>query len=294
MATAETLEGRAAGGLTVDAKLTKLLEIGFVAVGHWVLTADSVACELSQLANFPNALYAFTVDGNLKYIGKTTQTLRNRMSGYRNPGPTQSTNIRNNQNIQEALHEAKRVDIYIFRDMGLMKFGGFHLNLAAGLEDSLVRDLAPPWNGGRKDAPDQDATIPQPAPLALSEVMPTDEEPDDQGKLSTPSLIDEPVTGTKITTDDFREALRLVLLEAAQRGLLQLDVRSGELHKRVGGRNQMPQVCSAMRSLMEEGDAILESPPKGNGSRLVIRYKIPRAGELTSDSFCPLPQAASD
>jgi len=267
----------------VDAKLTKLLEIGFVAVGRWVLTAESVACELTELASFPNALYAFAVEGNLKYIGKTTQTLRSRMSGYRNPGPTQSTNIKNNQNIRDALHQDKRVDIYIFRDMGLMKFGGFHLNLAAGLEDSLVRDLVPPWNGGRKDAPDQDATIPLPAPLTLSEAMPTDEAPDDQGQVSIPNFVGESATDPKITTDGFREALRLLLLEASQRGLPQLDVRSGELHKLVGGRNQMPQVCSAMRSLMEESDAVLESPPKGNGSRLVIRYKVPRAAQLTSD-----------
>src|SRR5439155_4804877 len=123
-----------------------------VSVGRWILTADDVACDLTELANFPNALYAFTVDGKLMYLGKTTRTIRSRMSGYRNPAPTQSTNIRNNQNIREALQQGRCVDIYIFRDPGLMKIGGFHLNLAAGLEDSLIRDLAPPWNGGRKDA----------------------------------------------------------------------------------------------------------------------------------------------
>ena len=61
-----------------------------------------------------------------------------------------------------------------------------------------------------------------------------------------------------------------------QRELPHLDVCLGELNKRVGGQNQMMQVCSAMRSLMRDGDETLESPPKGNGSRLVIRYKIPR------------------
>jgi hypothetical protein len=165
--------------LVVDAKLARLLDIGFVVVGRWTLTADGIACELTDLADFPNALYAFTENGELKYVGKTIQTLRGRMSGYRKPGPTQSTNIRNNQSIHVVLSQGKRVEIYIFRDTGLMKFGGFHLNMAAGLEDSLVLDLAPPWNGGRKDATDQDATIPQPAPLALSEVVPTDDAPDD-------------------------------------------------------------------------------------------------------------------
>lgn len=39
-------------------------------------------------------------------------------------------------------------------DHGLLRFGGFHLNLAAALEDSLINDLRPPWNKrfGREDA----------------------------------------------------------------------------------------------------------------------------------------------
>lgn len=198
------------------------------------------------------------------------------MSGYRNPAPTQTTNIRNNKSIQEALHQGHRVEIYIFRDTGLMKFGGFHLNMAAGLEDSLVRDLTPPWNGGRKDAPDKDATIPQPAPLALSEVMPTGDTAEDEPILKKSEIGDQQQSSEKITTDGFRKALQLLFVEASQRERQHLDVRSGELNKRVGGQNQMPQVCSAMRSLMRDGDEILKSPPKGNGSRLVIRYKIPR------------------
>jgi hypothetical protein len=263
------------GPSAVDAKLTRLLDIGFVVVGRWFLAADIIDCELTELADFPNALYAFAVNGDLAYIGKTTKTLRARMNGYRHPGPTQSTNIRNNQSIRSALSQGKRVEIYVFRDTGLVRFGGFHLNSAAGLEDSLVRDLSPPWNGGRKDAPEQDATIPQPAPVSISDVIPTDEVSDDQTQPEGAG-VDEPTSSGKITTDDFREAIRRLFVEAAQRGPPHLDVRSGELNKRVGGQNQMPQVCSAMKSLMREGDLIIESPPKGNGSRLVIRYKIPR------------------
>lgn len=237
---------------TVDAKLAKLLEIGFVVVGRWTLTVDGIACELTALADFPNVLYAFTVDGELKYVGKTIQTLRGRMSGYRNPGPTQSTNIRTHQSIYLALSQGKRVEIYIFRDTGLVKFGGFHLNMAAGLEDSLVRDLAPPWNGGRKEATDQDATKPQPAPLALSEVMPTDDTPDDEAEPQDSEVVYPPQTSRKITTNDFRESLRLLFMEAMQRELPHLDVRSGELNKRLPERNPLRNstlFCSGRNSL---------------------------------------------
>jgi hypothetical protein len=44
------------------------------------------------------------------------------------------------------------VAIYVLPDNGLLYYGGFHVNLAAGLEDSLVRELQPPWNGGKKDS----------------------------------------------------------------------------------------------------------------------------------------------
>ena len=38
------------------------------------------------------------------------------------------------------------VDIYALPDPGDMEYKGFHLNLAAGLEDSLIRELKPSWN----------------------------------------------------------------------------------------------------------------------------------------------------
>jgi hypothetical protein len=42
----------------------------------------------------------------------------------------------------------------VLPDNGLLRFGGFHLNLAAALEDSLINDLRPRWNMrfGREDA----------------------------------------------------------------------------------------------------------------------------------------------
>lgn len=35
---------------------------------------------------------------------------------------------------------------------GLLRYGAFHLNLAASLEDSIINVLNPPWNGGRSSA----------------------------------------------------------------------------------------------------------------------------------------------
>jgi hypothetical protein len=88
------------------------------------------------------------------YVGKTTQQLKKRLYGYQNPRSTQATNLRGNAAISKELSDGRSVIIYALPDNGLLKFGGFHLNLAAGLEDSLINDLRPPWNKrfGREDA----------------------------------------------------------------------------------------------------------------------------------------------
>jgi hypothetical protein len=106
--------------------------------------------------------------------------------------------------------------------------------------------------------------------------MPTVDPVSDESDHGKSDFVNKPITTMKMSTNDIRQELRLLFVEAVQRKLTHIDVRSGELSKRVNAQNQMPQVCSAMRSLMSEGDEILETPPKGNGSRLVVRFKIPR------------------
>jgi hypothetical protein len=144
-------------------KLIRLKAIGFTLVGCWKVAESGLVFALSALATARNVLYAFVVDDEVMYVGKTVQPLRTRMAGYKTQGPTQSTNIKNNRNIQEALGQGKRVEIFVLPDNGLLHYGGFHVNLAAGLEDSLVRELMPPWNGGHKESPDQSLQPTEPA-----------------------------------------------------------------------------------------------------------------------------------
>jgi hypothetical protein len=118
--------------------------MGFALCGEWVAQDGKLVLKLTTDTNEPNVLYAFVVDDAVMYIGKTVKTLKSRMQGYRSPGPTQSTNIRNNRNLREALEAGKQVAVYVLPDNGLLRYGGFHVNLAAGLEDSLVHDLCPP------------------------------------------------------------------------------------------------------------------------------------------------------
>lgn len=131
--------------------LDRIKAIGFVPAGRWCLTDGSLKSELNAHASAQKVLYAFVADGQLMYIGKTIQSLKSRMAGYRTPGPTQSTNIKNNKNIRDCLARGKSVEIFVLPDNGLLNYGGFDVSLAAGLEDNVIRQLLPPWNGGNKE-----------------------------------------------------------------------------------------------------------------------------------------------
>lgn len=126
--------------------LERLLRMGFTKAADWRLEATLLECHFALHDNVRNTLYAFVVAGTVVYIGKTVQTLKQRLFGYRRPVATQSTNLKGNRLILEALAAGQTVEVYALPDHGLLFYGGFHVNLAAGLEDSLVAGLKPPWN----------------------------------------------------------------------------------------------------------------------------------------------------
>jgi hypothetical protein len=134
--------------------LSRLLAIGFKPAGKWLLANNVLRLTLEPaVMHEQNVLYAFTVNGTLAYIGKTTQSLLKRMQGYRSPASTAdrggSTNIKNNRNIVQALSSGAVVDIYVLHALPSQLHGEFIVNLSAGLEDSLISALTPPWNGRR-------------------------------------------------------------------------------------------------------------------------------------------------
>lgn len=127
--------------------MEQLVNMGFRHVGDWKMNEEKLQFNLdSTCASLKNVLYAFISDEKVMYIGKTTQPLKKRMYGYQNPGPTQSTNIKANAFITQMVLTGKQVEIHALPDNGLLHYGGFHVNLAAGLEDSIVSTLKPTWN----------------------------------------------------------------------------------------------------------------------------------------------------
>jgi len=126
--------------------MNRLLNIGFISVGHWSLINDDIKYNLTSHHTTTNVLYSFISNGEIKYIGKTKMQLTQRMYGYQNPGASQTTNIRVNAAIKNLLDNDQPVDIFILTDNGLLRYGDFRINLAAGLEDTLIYEINPDWN----------------------------------------------------------------------------------------------------------------------------------------------------
>ena len=82
------------------------------------------------------------------------------------------------------------------------------------------------------------------------------------------------------TASDFQLELDHIFQAAQDQHLSHIDVVSGDLHRELGGYpgpdHRMPVCCDVMRHNMHIGDEVLQSPPKGQGATLKIRYRIPR------------------
>ncbi len=82
------------------------------------------------------------------------------------------------------------------------------------------------------------------------------------------------------TAEDFQRTLNEIFRTAQSQGKTYIDVKSGDLHRRIGGypgnNHRMPVCCDVMKRNMKHVDELLQQPPKGQGATVIIRYKLPR------------------
>jgi hypothetical protein len=129
--------------------MDRLLQIGFRDIGRWTLDGHDLRLQLDTLPSHRRALYAFAAESAVLYVGKTAGSLPTRLQAYVAPHQTQRTNVRNRAALLDLLRAGAKIRILGWIDPGLHRIGSFDLNLAAGLEDSIIAVLSPPWNGAR-------------------------------------------------------------------------------------------------------------------------------------------------
>ena len=71
----------------------ELSKLGFKRVGNFSFEDKKLSFYLDQNKNEKGS-YAFVINGTVKYVGVTKNSLYARMNGYKNPGPSQETNKR--------------------------------------------------------------------------------------------------------------------------------------------------------------------------------------------------------
>jgi hypothetical protein len=97
-------------------------------------------------------LYAFVYGEEIKYIGKTTKGAKERLKWYIDPSiEGHSTNKNVNDEIYKIVQPSgsdKNIDIWLFApDPDTLKYKGFDLDLAAGLEEGLIAKIGTEcWN----------------------------------------------------------------------------------------------------------------------------------------------------
>jgi hypothetical protein len=85
---------------------------------------------------------------------------------------------------------------------------------------------------------------------------------------------------TQSAADHIREYVKEQFLEKAQlRGLTTVRIVAGEVHKGLGLRNQVPNVCQVLRSrkFLNENQLVLEKfegPPSGLGTTATFTYRL--------------------
>ena len=76
------------------------------------------------------------------------------------------------------------------------------------------------------------------------------------------------------STEDIRNYIQKLKIQAKESGEKFLILRSGDIHKDLNLKDAMPSVCNAMRQSMRDGDIILHTTPKGNSSTIKIQYNL--------------------
>ena len=96
-------------------------------------------------------------------------------------------------------------------------------------------------------------------------------------KRATASVGEKRVTvpaGKKTSSSDIAALIDRLLDEAKADGKEYLDLVSGSIHKQLGLKNRMPQVCNVMYKRMGSKDKVIKTTPSGYSSTITIRYYL--------------------
>lgn len=78
----------------------------------------------------------------------------------------------------------------------------------------------------------------------------------------------------KISTADIRDYINKQKEIFKTEGKTSITLISGNIQKDLNVTKRLPMVCNAMRQVMDNGDIVLHTTPKGQSSTIKIKYFI--------------------
>lgn len=121
-----------------------LAAAGFSHVSRWRLDDEGLLIATDALPK-EIGVYAFAIDGVVKYVGVATMGLAKRLYFYAKPGASQRTSVRLNEQMRGELSAVSHIDILVAMPHDL-EWNGLPVHGAAGLELGLIKKYALPWN----------------------------------------------------------------------------------------------------------------------------------------------------
>ena len=128
--------------------LEYIRKLGFNCVGEWYVLDEngkiSHNIEAKQQEQ-ERVIYAFVVCDDVKYVGETTRTLREKMQNYRNCDESQGRDVENNNQIKKVLGNKGKVSIYTLYDSSVSSLSDEILSV---LKYGIISNLNPKqlWN----------------------------------------------------------------------------------------------------------------------------------------------------
>ena len=122
-----------------------LKKSGFSRIGIWEPDEGEGHIRCSANVEPKPAVYAYLVDGKIKYVGSAQRGLRARFRSYARTKQLR-TAYRIRQEILKAHKSNQEVEIFILMPPPEYFWKGLPVDLIAGIEEGIIRTYRPDWN----------------------------------------------------------------------------------------------------------------------------------------------------
>lgn len=126
--------------------LKTLQELGLAQAGRWILDNGRPFPHLESGRSNSAALYAFTLGGEVVFIGRAKAAFGGAIGNDGPLGMTHHHSTDCDRRIISTLMSGDDIEIWEFAPAEALEYRGWTVNIGAGILDALVGSLKPEWN----------------------------------------------------------------------------------------------------------------------------------------------------